>query len=45
MSNICIYCPPPFAKAWDIKTHLSVHPSVTKTLTWLISSEVLMIEH
>ena len=24
---------------------LSVSPSVTKTLTWLISSEVLMIEH
>ena len=45
-------CPPPFAKAGDIKTHssvclsvrLSVCPSVTKTLTWLISSEVLMIE-
>ena len=46
-------CPLPFAKAGDIKTHssvrlsvrLSVSPSVTKTLTWLISSEVLMIEH
>ena len=48
-----VYCPPPFAKAGDIKSHssvslsvhLSVSPSVTKTLTWLISSEVLMIEH
>ena len=44
---------PPFAKAGDIKSHspvcLSVRQSVclsvTKTLTWLISSEVLMIEH
>ena len=40
---------PPFAKAGDIKTHSSVRPSVrlsvTKTLTWLISSEVFMIEH
>ena len=47
------FCPPPFAKAGDIKTHssvslsvrLSVSSSVTKTLTWLISFEVLMIEH
>ena len=47
------FCPPPFGKSGDIKTHssvcLSVSPSVslsvTKTLTWLISSEVLMIEH
>ena len=47
------YCPLPFAKAGDIKTHLSVrhsvclsvHLSVKKTLTWLISSEVLMIEY
>ena len=43
------FCPSPFAKAADIKTHLSVCLSlclsVTKTLTWLISSEVLMIEH
>ena len=47
--SLYIYCPPPFAKAGDIKTHLSVHLSVplsvTKTLTWLISSEVLTIEH
>ena len=52
----CNFCPPPFAKAGDLKTHssrpsvcqsvcLSVSPSVTKTLTWLIPSEVLMIEH
>ena len=46
----CYFCPPPFTKAGDIKTHrpsacLSVRLSVTKTLTWLISSEVLMIEH
>ena len=39
------YCPLPFAKVGDIKTHSSVCPSVTKTLTWLIFSEVLMIEH
>ena len=43
------YCPPPFANAENIKTHLFVCPfvrlSVTKTLTWLISSEVLMIKH
>ena len=40
-------------KRGDIKSHssvcpsvrLSVRPSLTKTLTWLISSEVLMIEH
>ena len=42
-------CPPPFVKAGDFKTHssvcLSLCLSVTKTLTWLISSEVLMIEH
>ena len=45
--------PRALAKAGDIKTHssvlLSVRPSlrlsVTKTLTWLISSEVLKIEH
>ena len=45
--------PRALAKAGDIKTHSSVCPSlclslclsVTKTLTWLISSEVLMIEH
>ena len=40
---------PPFAKAWDIKTHSSVclpfSPPVTNTLTFLISSEVLMIDH
>ena len=50
---MCIYCPPPFTKAGGIKTHSSVgpslcpsvRPSVTKTLTLLISSEVLMIEH
>ena len=45
------FCPPPFAKAGDIKNHSSICPSVclsvsvTKTLTWLISSDVLMIEH
>ena len=33
------------AKEVDIKTHLSVRLSVTKTLISLISSEVLMIEH
>ena len=43
--DYCLYfCPPPFAKAGDIKTHfsvcLSVCLSVTKTLTSLISSEV-----
>ena len=42
-------CPPPFAKAGHIKTHSSVRLSlclsVTKTLTWLISFEILMIEH
>ena len=32
-------------KAGDIKTHSSVRLSVTKTLTWLMSSEVLTIEH
>ena len=46
--HVC--CPPPFAKAGDIKTHFSVCRlslclSITKTLTWLISSEVLMIQH
>ena len=40
-----LYCTPPFAKAGDIKTHSSVCLSVTKTLTWLITSEVFMIEH
>ena len=47
------YCPPLSLKCWDIKSHSyvcpSVHPSVrlsvTKTLIWLISSEVLKIEH
>ena len=51
------YCPPLSRKRGDIKSHssvcLSVRPSVppsvrlsvTKTLTWLISSEVLKIEH
>ena len=41
--------PHALAKAGDIKTHssvfLSVSPSVIKTLTWVISSEVLMIKH
>ena len=40
-----VYGPPPFAKAGTLKLF---HPSVClpqKTLTWLISSEVLMIEH
>ena len=45
-SSCCLL---PFAKAGDIKTHsfvrLSLCLSVTKTLTWLISAEVLMIEH
>ena len=36
--KILFYCPLPFAKARDIKTHSSVPLSVTKTLTWLISS-------
>ena len=44
--EVC-FCPPPFAKAGDIKTNSSVRPSdclsVTKTLTWLISFEILMI--
>ena len=48
LHNILLCCP-----CLDIKTHSSVclsvrpsvHLSVTKTLTWLISSEVLMIEH
>ena len=40
------FCPPHFAKAGDIlKTHSSVPLSVTKTLTWLISSEAFKIEH
>ena len=43
------FCPPPFAKAGDIKTRSSVplfvRLSVMKTLTWLISFEVLMIGH
>ena len=43
-NTIISSCPPPFAKAGDIKTHLSVRLSVTKAWTWLISSEVL-IEH
>ena len=45
--------PRAIAKAGDIKTHssvclsvpLSVRLSVTKTLTWLISSALLKIEH
>ena len=36
---------PAFRESEDIKTHSSVPLFVTKTLTWLISSEVLMIEH
>ena len=36
-------CPPPCTKAGDVKTHSSICLSVTKTLTRLISSEV--IEH
>ena len=47
------FVPRALAKVGDIKTHSSicpsicpfVHPSVTKTLTWLISSEVLKKEH
>ena len=47
------YCPPLSRKRGDIKSHssvclsvpLSVPLSVTKTLTWLISSEVLKVEH
>ena len=39
------YCPPPFVKVGDIKTHSSVRTSVTKTLTWLISSELFMLGH
>ena len=38
-------CPPPFAKAGDNKTNSSVCMSVTKTLTWFKSSEILMTEH
>ena len=41
---IKFYCPPPFAKVGDFKSHSSVCssvcPSITKTLTLLISSEV-----
>ena len=53
-SKCCHYfCPPLSRKRGDIKSHSSVRPSlppsvrlsVTKTLTWLISFEVLMIEH
>ena len=48
-----LFVPRALAKAGDIKTPSSVCPSlcpsvrlsVTKTLTWLISSEVLKIEH
>ena len=44
-----LFCPPLSRKQGDIKSHSSVRPSVrpsvTKTLTWLISSEVLKIEH
>ena len=43
--NLIIFVSPPFAKAGDIKTHSSVRLFVTKTLIWLISSKVLMIEH
>ena len=43
------FVPLSLAKAREIKTHsfvhLSVCPSVTKTLTWLISSEALIIKH
>ena len=43
---VLTYCPPPFAKAGELNLiRPSVPLSVTKTLTWLISSEVLMIEH
>ena len=34
-----------FGSSVCLSVHLSVRLSVTKTLTWLISSEVLMIEH
>ena len=48
-----VFCPPLSRKRGDIKSHssvclsvpLSVRLSVTKTLTWLISSELLKIEH
>ena len=51
--SILYFCPPLSWKRGDIKSHssvcpslcLSLCPSVTKTLTWLISSEVLKIEH
>ena len=36
------YCFPPFSNAGDIKL---ICPSVIKTLIWLLSSKVLMIEH
>ena len=47
------FLPPAFRESGNIKTHSSVclflcpsvRLSVTKTLTWFISSEVLMIEH
>ena len=39
------FCPRPLAKSGDIKTRLSLCPSVTKILTWIISSDVLMIKH
>ena len=48
-----LFIPRALVKAGDIKTNSSICPSlclsirlsVTKTLTWLISSEVLKIEH
>ena len=44
VSNKHCFCPPPFEKAGDIKSHvfqsLCHDQSVTKTLTWLISSEI-----
>ena len=39
-----VYCTLHFSKSGGHENSF-VHPSVTKTLTWLISSEVLMIEH
>ena len=44
-----IFLSPAFCESGGIKSHSSVCPSVcpsvTKTLTWLISSEVLMVEY
>ena len=44
------FCPKPFAKAGNIKAHCPslrrpVSLSVTKTLTWLMSTEVFIIDH